>query len=143
MLREIIVGVVTALVVSLIFYIWKIAETVSITIPENAVIAFHDDECPDVGWEEYKPAYGRFIRGLDKSETHIDPAGLRGVGSKQEDLLGSHQHKIQVSYSGGQPGAWSLTHNDPTSSPEYSKMQPEGGVETRPKNIALLYCIKK
>src|SRR5215471_8524467 len=32
----------------------------------GAVMSFNRDSCP-AGWKEYSPAYGRFIRGIDKS----------------------------------------------------------------------------
>ena len=35
-------------------------------IPSGAVMAFNQNSCP-FGWLEYKAAYGRFIRGIDKS----------------------------------------------------------------------------
>ena len=40
--------------------------TVSTTVPSGMVAAFNLTACPS-GWTEYTPAYGRFIRGIDKS----------------------------------------------------------------------------
>lgn len=109
----------------------------------GAVVAFNLTECPG-GWSEYVKAYGRFIRGIDNSDSPIDPDGKRNIGHTQEDMLASHEHKVQVAYgAGGHPAAWSMTHNNPTSGHEYSKMAKEGGKETRPKNVSLLYCVKK
>ncbi|MCK5354773.1 MAG: hypothetical protein KAJ63_06610 [Methyloprofundus sp.] len=106
------------------------------------VAAFNLNSCPS-GWSEFSGAYGRFIRGIDKSGTNIDVDGERGLGSIQLDSFKSHQHKLPVAYApGGQAGNWSLTYNSPISKPEYAKMQSEGEAETRPKNIALLYCVK-
>jgi len=54
-------------------------------IPNGAVIAFDLKECPSIGWEEYKLAHGRFVRGIDNSGRRIDPDGTRAPGSHQED----------------------------------------------------------
>lgn len=54
---------------------------------------------------EFKPAHGRFIRGIDKSGNKIDPEGKRSPGKLQSDSTklpnniaisseGSHSHPI-------------------------------------------------
>lgn len=48
----------------------------SSSVPVGAVMAFNLSACP-TGWSEYAPAYGRFIRGIDKSGANIDPLGQR------------------------------------------------------------------
>ena len=55
-------------------------------MPAGAVIAFNLPACP-AGWSEYTPAYGRFIRGIDKSGSKIDPDGQRKPESYQEDAI--------------------------------------------------------
>jgi hypothetical protein len=90
---------------------------------------------------------GYFVRGLDNSRG-IDPS--RALGSDQADEFKSHKHKItkpstiyvytndnsDYNIGGGfQPGG-----ARPASYP--SADASEGGTETRPKNIAMLYCIK-
>ncbi len=40
------------------------------SLPARSVVPFELMSCP-VGWEEYKEAYGRFIRGIDRTRTPI------------------------------------------------------------------------
>ena len=61
-------------------------QTTAVVMPAGAVIAFNLPACP-AGWSEYKPAYGRFIRGIDKSGNKIDPDGQRKEESYQEDAI--------------------------------------------------------
>ena len=156
MLKEITVGVVTAITIAIIFYLWSKIETVSINIPSNAVIAFNDDECPKIGWEEYKPAYGHFVRGIDNSQDSIDPDGSRFPGSLQVDTYPTHNHtaymQVGAEPAKGSGGAKSHRaaggHGQASSGSERYEhgelLQSAGtGSETRPKNVALLYCIKK
>ena len=124
----------------------KVIETYYVTPPQS-VIAFTRDTCPN-GWDEYKPAYGRFIRGLDKSG-EIDPTQNRKIGSMQDDMFKSHNH-INGQYN---KLATYDTYNTIDSDYDRSggelnqrkggNIQARGGAETRPKNVALLYCIKK
>jgi len=105
----------------------------------GAVVAFNATTCP-TGWTEYTPAQGRFIRGIDKPGGATDPDGRRAPGTLQGDMIGSHAHNVrnmpQGNYGGGDSdrgdhlGAFSTRATDPS-----------GGPETRPKNVALLYCI--
>jgi len=83
---------------------------------------------------------GEFMRGWDDSRG-ID--GGRGFGSAQADQMESHSHTFNVHYSpgaGGQPlqGTGSVAATRSTSS--------VGGTsnssENRPRNVALLACIK-
>lgn len=83
---------------------------------------------------------GEFIRGFDKDKG-VDKD--REFGSFQPDELKAHTH---ITYYGRQntendwPHHWSLT--DQWAGGQTSNSQPSGGIETRPRNIALLYCIK-
>ncbi len=116
-----------------------------ISLPHGAVIAFNRDTCPS-GWREYTPAYGRFIRGIDRSGDNIDPhpRGERKPGSIQEDDLGSHFHSrpndVHSGYQDGRAWIASAKHFS------YANGNPftgeTGGRETRPVNVALLYCEK-
>ena len=115
--------------------------------PKNSVLAFASDSCP-AGWGPYKPAFGRFIRGIDNSGKKIDPAGKRKFGNPQEDTFKSHNHNEgswnRISRYDGGNTVHAKTDN---SSGELNirnggTLQARGGKETRPKNVALLYCIK-
>ena len=83
---------------------------------------------------------GEFLRGWDDSRG-IDTG--RSFGSAQADELKSHNHSINVRYSatfnGGHVSANSLGGNSQNLG---SSIASTGGSETRPRNIALLACIK-
>lgn len=85
---------------------------------------------------------GEFLRGLDDGRS-VD-AG-RTLGSGQADSFKSHSHELVLASSvgatyngvGGSPSAgWSSTVT--TNVPQGSA----GGTETRPRNVAMLACIK-
>ncbi len=118
-----------------------------IQMPSGAVLAFNSTFCPQ-GWKDYAPAYGKFIRGIDKSG-RIDPEGIRLPGSSQEDEFKSHTHKANMEIgaeptSGGAQAAEAAGAHGRIGSMYTSSglLQTTGGLETRPKNIALLYCEK-
>ena len=111
-------------------------------VPSGAVVAFERINCPN-GWQEYKKLYGRFIRGIDRSNEYIDPDGERGIGGIQVDLIAAHWHAL--------PGeAWSFDGNGSNQDPSnpnggagFRRTMETGGAETRPKNVALLFCVRE
>lgn len=83
---------------------------------------------------------GEFIRGWD-SGRGVDSG--RGFGTWQSDDYKSHSHGLPI----GRDGSLSMfsLDKDTPGNDSYSKTErsaPSGGNETRPRNIALLYCIK-
>ena len=81
---------------------------------------------------------GEFIRGFD-DERGIDSG--REFGSAQSDELKSHKHSIMWRVdltSGGNKNAYNAT----AGSAADEGITATGGAETRPRNIALLACIK-
>jgi hypothetical protein len=110
------------------------------------VVAFAANACP-APWVVYAPAQGRFIRGLDLSGS-IDPDGnLRSVGSIQADGIANHIHTMGVNGTDTTtmtPGVQRLAHfkNDGYGAgPKKETDNNTNGIsETRPKNVALLYC---
>lgn len=81
---------------------------------------------------------GEFVRGWDDSRG-IDSG--RSFGSAQSDELKSHNHTVTDLYNGnggGQGGGGANTGTTSTTQTTSST----GGTETRPRNIALLACIK-
>lgn len=111
--------------------------------PSGAVVAFDLKKCPSSGWQEYKLAHGKFIRGIDRSGTKIDPDGERKPGAPQKDSFKSHFHTQDADIHGKGGGYWMPP---PSRHFHHSKSQSKtssvGGAETRPINVALLYCRK-
>lgn len=86
---------------------------------------------------------GEFIRGADDGRG-VDPG--RSIGSFQNHMLASHTHAsnagtgtFAASPANSQflKGTW-----EPASNIDAGQVKPTGGVETRPRNVALLACIK-
>ena len=78
---------------------------------------------------------GYFVRGFGPE------SGSSSFGSPQEDALRSHTHTMYIhpaTGSGSNTGGARFSDL----SLGASSTQPSGGDETRPKNIAMLYCIK-
>lgn len=83
---------------------------------------------------------GEFIRGWVHNRTGTTDDG-RILGSWQEDLFRAHSH--QEGSSGGGAGIGVSSH--PTAALNYfgvSYTADTGGIETRPRNLTLLPCIK-
>ncbi|MCG8016308.1 MAG: hypothetical protein JAY97_08840 [Candidatus Thiodiazotropha sp. 'RUGA'] len=153
----------------------EVTKAIELSSPENntglsdfltqqfigAVIAFNGTRCPS-GWQEYKPAYGRFIRGIDNGIKKVDPDGIRKPGSIQESATalpqkgfsgftttnGRHIHKnsgqtgFRTKY-GNNDNRESRGPTEPAGEHNHSVTIDGGGdIETRPTNIALLYCEK-
>lgn len=87
---------------------------------------------------------GEFIRGWDDGRS-VDTN--RGIGSFQADELKSHNHNHIYSWFGqnglyhpNDPASIASGLNNPTNG--NGAIQNTGGSETRPRNVALLACIK-
>lgn len=109
----------------------------------GGISAFDSSECPN-GWSEFTEAAGMFIRGMDKSGL-IDPDGIRDPGSVQEDAIERHRHSLadagQADWDGrGYAGKQRVGNGGRERNVINTSLT--GGTETRPTNIALLYCQK-
>jgi hypothetical protein len=83
---------------------------------------------------------GYFVRG---SGTNSDGTAAGTFGAKQADEFRSHRHSVPnlTQLIGGRSGVTgNFNKNDGGTNSEFTDFQ--GGTETRPRNIALLYCIK-
>lgn len=135
-------------------------------VPSGAVMAFDLASCPS-GWSDYTPARGRFIRGIDNGAGN-DPDGTRALGNVQGDELKSHTHSgsansagdhshgtspggsllgnngngIGLASSGGTLVNYSTAIANAGAHTHTLSINNTGGTETRPKNVALLYCRK-
>ncbi len=120
--------------------------------PTGAIMAFDLATCPS-GWSEYTPARGRFLRGIDNGAGN-DPSGTRVAGNVQADAFQGHWHDFwsqQNSTAGSTTGGY-LTDYTNQSKNNYNKARdaasdgtngtPRTANETRPKNVAVLYCRK-
>ncbi|PZP40199.1 MAG: hypothetical protein DI585_01590 [Pseudomonas fluorescens] len=127
-------------------------QAINIAIPTGAIMAFDLTSCPS-GWSVYTAARGRFLRGIDNS-TGTDPDGNRAPGNTQADMLGSHTHTAyaptsdqnDASTQGWPVGNVHNTFRTSDRSRDYAvnsqAISLTGGAETRPKNVAVLFCRK-
>jgi len=86
---------------------------------------------------------GEFIRGWDNGRG-VDPG--RSLGSNQSHELYIHSHGLadntsssQNDFFGGSTNNYGLAQ---FSTNNYGTTNTTGGAETRPRNVALMYCIK-
>lgn len=106
---------------------------------------------------------GLFLRGWAHGSPAYDEQPNRGLGSIQEDSLKAHEHYLQMVYQNASipAGASIISGPYPAGTVGYelsganksdnyiirlplstTKAMSEGGVETRPKNAAVMYIIK-
>ena len=90
---------------------------------------------------------GLFVRGWDHDKMVDTTGGIsRSLGTTQEDMFKLHTHDISngnspinmADSSDGTQSSKTFQYTDTGQTP----IQSTGGHETRPKNIALIYCIK-
>ena len=110
----------------------------------GAVVAFNLTACP-AGWQPYLPAQGRFIRGINPGgDRSVDPDGVRAPGHVQHDELKAHTHSyVEMIGDNNVDGVDSTTTRSGDHHNEQRATGYTGGAETRPKNVALLYCEKR
>ncbi len=136
----------------------KVNKNFEIAAPAGAIMAFYAAGCPD-GWAPADGTNGtpdlrgRFIRGRDDVGTGAagnDPSGSRAVGDVQADAFQGHRHNHQgpLAYSELESGggnvariATTLTTTDPVT--DGTNGAPRTANETRPKNVALTYCMRQ
>ena len=148
MLKQVVVGAAGALVATLaIFVVSELSDWfttyVGPNVPDGAVVSFELEKCPEKeGWQEYPQAQGMFIRGYD-------PKGERKLGTAQEDSIRAHRHVFQGGGAAGTTTADNgrdrrgLWHDGDFKQAGDRNTSSVGGGETRPANIALLYCVKR
>jgi len=125
-------------------------------VPNGTIAAFAAATCP-TGWTEYAPAYGRFLRGIDKSGTSIDPSGLRAPGNIQTQATAKnglgltdpgHSHSVTGDAT-GTDNVVGVDAGAASTGGNYSGIingsatgitLGSSDAETRPVNVAVLYC---
>lgn len=125
-------------------------------VPAGTIAAFNLDSCP-TGWtladgsNGTPDLRGQFVRGIDVGATGVDPDGERTLGDSQGDAIGSHTHTFNMGGSGGWGGLGPQNNYAQTSWISGAGQVDDGftttgtvgaSSETRPKNVALLYCMK-
>ncbi|MGY2375179.1 phage tail-collar fiber domain-containing protein [Pseudomonas sp. SDO524_S393] len=81
---------------------------------------------------------GEFLRGWDHGRG-VDVG--RTAGSWQSDQLKAHNHGITVREAAA-GGGFTTMYSSGTQTNSSSYVQSEGGIETRPRNLAVMWCIK-
>lgn len=128
--------------------------TVSTTLPTGAIIPFFRSSAPS-GWLECNgqstsgyaalaaliganvpDLRGEFIRGWDNGRG-VDSG--RAIGTAQDQAIQSHTHTVAAASGAGGTYAYQWTQGGALSG---SNAQASGGPETRPRNVAMMYCIK-
>lgn len=144
----------------------KINENFAIAAPEGAIMAFYLASCPN-GWAPADGTNGTpdlrgtFVRGIDDAGTGAagrDPGGVRTAGNLQTDNFQGHYHargsaqELVIRKTGGGwfPSGSGFSGYDPADlatviDPVTDGVNgtPRTGSETRPVNVALLYCMRK
>lgn len=139
----------------------QINQNFAIAAPEGAVMAFYLATCPE-GWAVADGTggtpdlRGQFIRGRDDAGTGpagVDPAGSRAIGDVQLDAFQGHWHQFTLNAamvnigaathgSGAGPFSNALTEvGNPIT--DGVNGTPRAASETRPRNVALTYCMRK
>lgn len=84
---------------------------------------------------------GEFVRGWDDGRG-VDSG--RGFGTAQADEFEAHYHDVRTNSAtgSGTGGGGYFISDAGVGAMERTRATPSGGSETRPRNVALLYCIK-
>ncbi|MBE7439382.1 MAG: phage tail protein [Spirochaetales bacterium] len=144
----------------------KINQNFQIAAPQGFVGAFMLSACPS-GWiladgsNGTPDLRGRFIRGRDPGNaTARDPGGDRAAGNAQDDAFQGHWHLLgdaagnvatgrsTIGSSGGdEVGAIATPRTELsraiTPTADGTSGAPRTASETRPKNVALIYCMRQ
>ena len=81
---------------------------------------------------------GEFVRGWDH-DRGVDVG--RVFGGWQEDMFKSHTHELPVNHQRG-GGKFGIDDFDSNYENFYGETFAAGGSETRPRNLAMIYCIR-
>lgn len=147
----------------------EINDNFKVAAPEGAVMAFYLTTCPS-GWipadgtNSTPDLRGAFVRGLNSfdggtTSNARDPqdTGARSIGHFQTDAFQGHRHGyssggdaptiIQPVANGsvttGGPGSNGLLETETTTITDQGQGTPRFTTETRPQNVALIYCVRR
>lgn len=95
----------------------------------------------DTGAQFRVPDYrGRFLRGWSATNA-VDTGGPRAPGSLQADELKAHTHTLP-SQNNPNAGANYVEDADSSGGAQSASTGSTGGLETRPKNVAVMWAVK-
>ena len=166
MKKEILVAVISSLMTAAILWVLGYFKKLpnEILIPKDAIVAFNLYECPSDGWDVYKPAEGYFLRGINTALT-ADDDEFRDPGSRQDYATASpnkglvleknapHSHRVVTETNAGRRDGnirntmaefrdkGTAVNTDKKG--DHTHKIKGWDEETRPKNVAVLYCVKK
>ncbi|WP_414464648.1 tail fiber domain-containing protein [Hyphomicrobium sp. DY-1] len=110
---------------------------IGLGVPQGTIAAFALTSCPG-GWAEYTAARGRFLRGIDNGAGN-DPAGTRAPGNAQTDMVGPVSVTLgHTQIPNGTNSAWVVWNQGNVGGSWETATG--GGTETRPKNVAVIFC---
>lgn len=125
------------------------------SVPVGAIMSFYLSFCPS-GWiaadgtNGTPDLRGQFVRGLNdfgtgvRSDGNQDPDGLgRVLGDWQVDAFKSHTHGMSLNTQTGAYGTYFRTVHAVPNVDVRTTTDGNNGLETRPKNVALIYCMKQ
>ena len=154
-MKEIASGVIGALVTAFILWAVGVIKSVEVGVPEDVVLAFKSESCPK-DWKPWDKTGGRFLRGIDYLGEGVDPEAKRSPGSHQNESVSTHDHYFPNVYQGADGSRLGTDYgampHHPTTGGQPKrqtaqrdwKIENESlGVETRPDNVAVLFCVKK
>jgi len=114
-------------------------------VPSGAVMAFYLSACP-TGWSAANGAgstpdlRGTFVRGIWGETNSRDIA--RVLGEYQVDEFKLHSHGIGSMLVMTNGATWGPVSVGGSLDNSWGTTSPRGWIETRPKNVSLLYCVK-
>lgn len=119
----------------------QIEEIDSIFKDNDLVLISKTSKCPS-GWNPWRKSQGLFLRGHDPSKKYDKNRKNPSVGSIQTDSVQLNKFLL-----GGGNDSNSRFHGLATTQQNIGKLSindyyPDNGVETRPKNISVVFCVK-
>lgn len=145
---QIAISVVSLLIVAVV--VWTVPRISSIFsgvfVPKGAIVAFTEESCPE-GWEEYRNAKGRFLRGVSESDK-IEKLGGTDTVTLEEDHLPRHRHRVHDTdhtATPGHPDDGSMEYGryyKNRSYTDFAGQEDPTPIDTVPQYVGVLYCQK-
>lgn len=109
-------------------------------LPSGAVVAFDLKECPE-GWDDFKPAAGRFLVGVGRLIEDDHPRFRFRLGETGGTM--THRH-FERAENADNAGDISNSHRDPpTSKPAHRRQFETNRVDHYPPYVGVRYCKRR